>query len=146
MELQPNCAEAHVNLGNVLHAQEKLSVEQLAYYAALKLKLGMARKKAGDGKTAIAYYRQAIALQPDLGEAYYNLGVVLQTQGELAEAIASYEKVLELHPDNDEVCFNLAKIYQQQKNFPKVIAAYRLGLKIINPQYAVHPCLLIFPK
>lgn len=57
-------------------------------------KLGVTRKKAGDLKTAVTYDRQAIALQPDLLEADYNLGLALQSQGELDEAIASEMRLL----------------------------------------------------
>ena len=86
LEFQPNCVEAEVNLGNALFAQGKLSTEKQAYYAELNYHLGMARKKAADWQTAVVYYRTAIALQPDLVEAHYNLGVVLQQQGQMEEA------------------------------------------------------------
>ena len=52
----------------------------------MNYKLGIARKQAGDWQTAVAYYRVALALQPDLVEAHYNLGVILQEQGKEAEA------------------------------------------------------------
>ncbi|MGH8000706.1 MAG: tetratricopeptide repeat protein [Brasilonema sp.] len=97
LELKPDFIEAEANLGNALHAQGKLSSEKQLYYAQLNHKLGVARKKAGDLKTAVAYYRQAIAIQPDLVEAHYNLGAVLQEQGEqLQEAGAAYRQWLKL--------------------------------------------------
>ncbi|WP_229547165.1 tetratricopeptide repeat protein [Nostoc sp. CHAB 5836] len=86
LEFQPNCTEAEVNLGNALFAQGNLSTEKQAYYAELNYKLGIARQQGADWKTAVLYYRQAIALQPDLVEAHYNLGVVLQQQGQIEEA------------------------------------------------------------
>jgi protein O-GlcNAc transferase len=86
LEFQPNCTEADVNLGNALFAQGKLSIEKQTYYAQLNYKFGIARQKAADWKTAALYYRAAIALQPDLVEAHYNLGVVLQKQGEIKAA------------------------------------------------------------
>ncbi|MDF5738401.1 MULTISPECIES: tetratricopeptide repeat protein [unclassified Nostoc] len=86
LEFQQNCVEAEVNLGNALFAQGKLSTEKQAYYAELNYQLGNARKQAADWQTAVVYYRPAIALQPDLVEAHYNLGVVLQEQGKEQEA------------------------------------------------------------
>jgi Flp pilus assembly protein TadD len=41
--------------------------------------LGNKCKQAGDLKTAMAYYRQAIAMKPDLAEARSNLELALQS-------------------------------------------------------------------
>jgi Flp pilus assembly protein TadD len=136
LQLQPNCLEADVNLGNALHAQGKLSQEQLAHYAALNNQLGNNRKQAGDLQTAVMYYRQATAMQPDLWETHYNLGVVLQQRGELQDAIASYQTALKLDPKHWETYTRLGKIYQAQKNITEAVAIYRQGLSRINPHYA----------
>ncbi|BAY24510.1 family 2 glycosyl transferase [Calothrix sp. NIES-2100] len=136
LELKPDFSEAEANLGNTLHAQGKLSSEQKLHYAKLNNKLGVAHKKAGDLQNAVTYYRQAIALQPDLLEAHYNLGVVLQEQGTLEEAIACYERVQQINPNYGEVYFNLGSIYQKQNQFPKAVGAYRQGLSLVNPHYA----------
>lgn len=78
LELKPQFTEADVNLGNALHAQKKLLPEQQAHYGMLNCQLGESRSKVGDWETAIAYYRQAIVLQPDLTEAHHYLGIALQ--------------------------------------------------------------------
>ena len=80
LALQPECIEADVNWANALHVQGKLCSEKQAHYAAVNNDLGNRRKQAGDLKTAIAYYRQAIAMKPDLADAHYNLGLALQEQ------------------------------------------------------------------
>ncbi|MEM7555831.1 MAG: tetratricopeptide repeat protein [Cyanobacteria bacterium P01_A01_bin.84] len=102
LELQPNCTEADVNIGNILHRQGKLSTEQQTHYAQLNCKLGTARGNAGDLSTAVSYYRQAITIQSDLVDAYYNLGLTLKEQGESEEATACHQKVLELNPEYQE--------------------------------------------
>ena len=119
LELEPNCTEADVNLANALHNQGKLPPEKQAHYAALNNDLGVTQKKAGDFKTAIAYYRQATALQPELGIAHYNLGEALQLEGNLEEAVACYQKALSFNPDDGEIYKKLAhnqlhKIYKLQ--------------------------------
>ena len=119
LELQPNFMEAKVNLANALHTQGKLPPEKQAYYAGLNNDLGLKQKKAGDVKSAIIYYRQAIALQPDLAIAHYNLGVALEVEENLSEAIACYQKVLTLSPNNEDINNKLAnkqlnQIYQLQ--------------------------------
>lgn len=136
LDLKPDFIEAETNLGNALHAQGKLSSNQKIYYAQLNNQLGVTRKKAGDLKNAVTCHKQAIALQPNLLEAHYNLALALQEQGELEEAIASYQNLLELNPNYGEVYLNLGKIYQQQNNLTEAISAYQQGLKLINPHYA----------
>ncbi|MCC5615177.1 tetratricopeptide repeat protein [Nostoc sp. CHAB 5836] len=78
LELKPQFTEADVNLGNALHAQGKLSPEQQVEYAMLNCQLGKRRSQVGDWLTAIAYYLQAILLQPDLVEAHHYLHLALQ--------------------------------------------------------------------
>ena len=136
LDLQPECLEAQVNWANVLHAQGKLPRKKQAHYAALNNELGLSLKKEGDLTAAVACYRQAITLQPELASAHYNLGWALQQQGNLQEAIACYQQALELNPSYAEVYNRLGKIYQEQNNLKEAIAAYRQGLKLLNPRYA----------
>ena len=74
LELKPDYAEAHNNLGNALKDQGKLD-------------------------EAMACYRRALELKPDYAEAHNNLGNDLGTQGKLDEAVACYRRALELKPD-----------------------------------------------
>ncbi len=135
LEIQPNCVEAAVSLGNVLHAQGKLSLQQQAHYCSLNEQLGIAIETR-DLTTAIAYFRQAIVLQPDSVTAYHNLGVALSKQDHFEEAIACLLKVLELNPNYGEAYLNLARIYQKQKQLEAAAVAYRQWLSLINPDYA----------
>jgi regulator of sirC expression with transglutaminase-like and TPR domain len=52
-----------------------------------------------DWDHALADYQQAIALKPDLVEAYLNRGLVYSQMGEEEKAIADFQKVLELTDD-----------------------------------------------
>ncbi|MFK0729924.1 MAG: tetratricopeptide repeat protein [Gloeotrichia echinulata GP01] len=76
LELQPNCVEADVNLGNLLHTQGKLSPDKQLYYSQLNCKLGLARKKAGDLQTAVAYLQKALELNPSYEEVSRILGEI----------------------------------------------------------------------
>ena len=136
LELEPNCTEADVNWGNALFARGQLSPEKQVHYAELNCRLGLARHQASDYPTAEIYYRQAIAMQPDLEAAHYYLGLALQEQRQLPEAIASYQQVLKLNLDCGEAFYNLGKIYQDLGNLERATANFQPGLKLINPQYA----------
>ena len=117
-ELQPDSIEAEVGWANTLHAQGKLSTEEQVRYAAINLDLGNKRRQADDVKVAIEYYQQAIAMQPDLADAYYNLGLARQKQGKWDEAIACYQEARELQPDNREAEVSLANALHVQGKLP----------------------------
>lgn len=85
---------------------------------------------------AIAYYRQAINLQPNLAEAHYHLGVVLQAEGELEAGIDCLQTALQINPNYGEAYMCLGLIYQTQHQLNEAAAVYRQGLKLINPHYA----------
>jgi tetratricopeptide (TPR) repeat protein len=135
LELKPDFIEAEANFGNALHAQGQLSSEQQLYYAQLNHKLAAARKKAGDLKTAVVCYKQAISLQPDQTEAYFKLGMTLHEQGQVEEAQSVFFKALEFKPDWERA-YLTGQIYQIQHQLDKAVSAYRQGLMLLNPHYA----------
>ncbi|GAB4228149.1 MAG: hypothetical protein Kow00121_57000 [Elainellaceae cyanobacterium] len=107
-ELQPDSLEAEVIWANALYAQKTLPSENQARYAAMNYELGNKRSQAGDSKVAIEYYRQAIAMNPELAAAHYHLGLALQAQGEWEEAIVCYQTAQALQPDYLEAEVHLA--------------------------------------
>jgi tetratricopeptide (TPR) repeat protein len=88
IELDPSLADAHLNLGRLLHEQ-------------------------GDPAAAEGHYRQALTLYPDDALAAYNLGVALQDQERPADATAAYEQALALDPKLADAHFNLSGIYER---------------------------------
>ncbi|MBV6623605.1 MAG: tetratricopeptide repeat protein [Rivularia sp. (in: Bacteria)] len=135
LEIQPTCVEAEVNLANALFTQEKLPLDKQSHYAAANNNLGLNRTKAKDFQGAEAYYRQAIAMQPNLAEAHYNLAGVLKQQQKLPEAVDCYSKALTLKPDCIEAYKNLGDVLQQQDKLEEAADAYRKALQL-KPDYA----------
>ena len=135
LKIDPKCVAADVNLGNALYAQGKLTAEQQQDYAQLNCKLGLNRQRSQDWQTAIVYYLQAISMQPDLANAHYHLASIRQAQKEFSEAIAGYERALKLNPDCGAY-YNLGRIYQDLGNLKQATANFKLGLKLINSNYA----------
>lgn len=82
MEIKPDFAEAHYNLGVALAEQELL-------------------------KEAIGHYSEAVRIIPDFAEAYNNLGIALAKQGRLKEAVANYAKAVQIKPDFERARKNL---------------------------------------
>ena len=144
LELKPDYAEAHNNLGNALKDQGKLDEAVACYRRALELKpdyaeahnnLGIALKDQGKLDEAIACYRRALELKPDYAEAHNNLGNALKDQGKLDEAVACYRRALELKPDYAEAHNNLGNALKDQGKLDEAVACYRRALEL-KPDYA----------
>jgi tetratricopeptide (TPR) repeat protein len=82
-------ADAHNNLGRLLHER-------------------------GERDAAEACYRRALACETDagLGLYHYNLGVVLEDRGAVDEAIAEYEHALACDARLADAHFNLARLIE----------------------------------
>ncbi len=89
LEADPHHADAHVNLGRLLHEQ---------------------------GATAAAeqHYRAAVEANPEHDTAAFNLGVALEDLGRIEDAMGAYAKAIALDPDNADAHYNLAGIYEQR--------------------------------
>lgn len=87
LALEPDHAEAHLNLGRLLH-------------------------EAGRLPEAERHYRAALASDPRSARASYNLGVALEDQGRGAAAAAAYEVALRLDSALAAAHFNLSRLHE----------------------------------
>ena len=83
LEIKPDYAEAHINLGSAL--QQKGRVDE-----------------------AITQFQKALQLNPDYAEAHNNLGNALLQKGRVSEAIAHFQQALQLEPADPRIKNNLA--------------------------------------
>ena len=83
----PGLADAHNNLGRLLH-------------------------DAGSLATAESSYRLALCADPGVALYWFNLGVVVEDQGRRAEAIAAYERAIELEEATADAHYNLARLLE----------------------------------
>ena len=140
LTLQPNFVLADLGIANVLYAQGELPPEQQEKYALLNNNVASQYFQAGDFKTAIEYYRQATALNPNLAEAYYGLGMSLHKQSEhnLEDSISCYQKALALRPDFAQAKVALASVLYTQDQLSSeqrveyATASYDLGRKYLE--------------
>ena len=79
---------------------------------------------------AEAYYRRAIALQPNRADLYFDLGVYFMAIKDWNGALENYTKAVQLKPDYNDALFNLGYIHielkawdQARKNFTDAIRA-----------------------
>ncbi len=154
LQLKPDFAEAHNNLGNALNGQRKLDAAVACYRRALELKpgyaeahynLGAAFKDQGRLDAAIACYRRTLELKPDYAKAQNNLGNVLRDQGKLDEAVACYRRALELKPDYAAAHANLGSAWKDQGKLDEAIACYRRALEL-KPDFAKAHSSLVYTQ
>ncbi len=85
----PHHADAHVNLGRLLHQHGRL-------------------------REAEAHYVAALVSRPTDATACFNLAVVLEDLGRLDDAIARYRETLELDANVVDAYFNLSRLYEKK--------------------------------
>ena len=78
----------------------------------------------GDGKAeeAIAVYREALAIDPDFGDAWHGLGMALSELGRHDEAIDAGKRLCELSPDDTLAHTTLSRFYQAAGRIPEAEA------------------------
>ncbi len=96
--------------------------------------MGNALREQGDLNAAIESYRQAIALQPNLALAHYNLGITHNVKGDPDSAIQSYRRAIELHPNFAEAFCNLGNALGISGDRQAAISAYQEAIKL-RPNY-----------
>ena len=96
LDLDPDHADAHVNLGRHLHLAGERGRAEPHYREAVRLdpddptphyNLGVLLDEVGRREEAILAYRQAILRDPDFADAHCNLGLLLESLGRRTEAV-----------------------------------------------------------
>ena len=141
LEIQPDDAEIHYNLGVALFVKGDLEEAIAQYQTALAIapdnavfhnNLGTALYAKGAVDEAIAQFQESSKLQPGYADAHYNLGNALLRLGKLDEAIAQYRRTLEINPGHEEAHYNLGVALFLKGNLAEAIAQYQKVLEI-NP-------------
>lgn len=65
----------------------------------------------------VSCYQKAIALCPDLVEAYYHLGMVYYEQQDYQRAIDAHHQILRLQADDPEAHYRLGVLYMLERQF-----------------------------
>jgi len=106
LEVDPDHAEAHLNLGRLFHEEGKLGAAEHHYRAAAKghpedptpsFNLGVVLEDLKRPERAIDAYKAALAADPQYADAYFNLSKIYESLGEKAVAIQNlrqYKRLL----------------------------------------------------
>ena len=147
LDMEPDKARAHINLGNVLRAGGRLD-EAIAHYvkaldiepdnAGAHLNLGNVLQALGKLDDATAHYEKAIDIKPDHAGAHINLGNILQAQGKLDDSVAHYRKALDVEPGHAAAHINLGNVLQARGKFDDAITHYKKALPMDTGNAALH--------
>jgi len=105
VELDAGLADAHVNLGVLLHEQADLEGAEMCYRLALRADpesstaaydLGVVLEDMGKPEEATEVYRRAIEYDELLADAYYNLSRLYERAGDRAAAVRHLRSYSEL--------------------------------------------------
>ena len=88
IEIDNSLAEAHLNLGRLLHAN-------------------------GIVDEALDEYRAARTIDGEDAVTHYNIGVACQDLGNSEDAVAAYERAIELAPRFADARYNLSTLYEE---------------------------------
>lgn len=114
LEIDPNFAPAHINLGTLYYnTQEYASAEH--------------------------HYRKAIECDPRYALAYFDLGNVLDETGRIREAIQAYNTALQLAPTYADAHYNIALAYERIREPRRALRHWRAYAKLDKSgPWAVH--------
>ena len=84
----------------------------------------------GQHQEMIGFYRQALAINPNLPEALFNIACVLREQGDPQGAIDHCHRALAINPKSPDTLMNLGNAQWDQGNLQAAVDAYRNALAI----------------
>jgi tetratricopeptide (TPR) repeat protein len=97
----PEHADAHINLGRILHER-------------------------GDLRAAEAHYRRALTIRPGDATALFNLGVALEDQGLNDPALQAYAQAIESDGRNADAHYNAARLYDLAGDYTSALRHLRI--------------------
>jgi len=118
LELNPEYAEAHFNLGLLLYKEPggmpaaedhfARAVQLSPRYAEARYYLANSLGDLGRTEEAITQYEEAIRWRANFPDAQLNLGSTLAGAGRVAEALPHFEEAVRLNPGSAQAQLNLA--------------------------------------
>lgn len=114
LQIDPNFAPAHINLGTLHYNSQDYALAEL-------------------------HYRKAIECDPRYALAYFDLGNVLDETGRIPEAIQAYRMALQLAPTYADAHYNIALAYERTREARKALAHWRAYTKLdVSGPWAIH--------
>ncbi len=145
IEINPNYALAHANLGQTLAKLGTIEEAAAAYRRAIRLQPNNVFFQNNLGYNvylehqqydrAAEEFRNAIEIDPNYALAHANLGQTLAKLGTIEEAAAAYRRAIQLQPNNVFFQNNLGYyVYLEHRQYDKAAEEFRRAIEI-DPKY-----------
>ena len=144
LEVTPENAVAHINLGAALEQAGSADAALPHYIEALRIDPGRAQghhnlanilDSQGRFPEALPHFEEAIRLRPRAALPRRSLGQALVAQGRFAEGLAQYADAMKLAPGDPHPYYLTGVARLQQGQLAPAIAAFREALRR-NPNHA----------
>jgi tetratricopeptide (TPR) repeat protein len=109
LEQAPHHADAHINLGRIMHER-------------------------GDLVAAEEHYRRALASRPNDATANFNLGVALEDGGRHMEALEAYQLAIAADERNADAHYNAARLYDLLGDYASALRHLRICRDLARKQ------------
>jgi tetratricopeptide (TPR) repeat protein len=109
LELDPDYADAYLNLGALLCESQRFG-------------------------EAVALYDKALHRLPDEALLHFNRAVALEDQGKASDALASYDTSLRLSPDLADAHYNAARLHEQLGDAKKAVRHFSAYRRLQRPR------------
>jgi tetratricopeptide (TPR) repeat protein len=152
VELMPQSAPAHNNLGNGFAGAGRHQEAVASYRRALQLEpafpeacnnLGNVLLELGQHAEAAAAFRRAVEHRPDYAEAWSQWGSAARASGQLSEAEAHYHRALQLNPQLAEAHYGLGVVLRDLDRLDEAVASYRRALSLSPDDADLHRDLAV---
>lgn len=130
---------AELQRGVVLHRQGRWAEAKAIYEAVQRqnpqlfqaaLLLGTLAAHEGDFQGAVDWLDQAIALNKNHADAYYNRGIALRALAQLEAAVASYDQAIRLNPEHANAYSNRGIVLKDLGQFENALASLYKAIAI----------------
>ncbi len=137
LSAQPDYADAHYNLGNVFHSEERLDEAVVHFQEALALRPGYTEARNNLGNVlikmerwdeALEQFREILAVNPDRAEVHYNIGIAHRELEELDAAVECFRAALRINPDYSEAQNNLGNALKELGDLEAAVEWYRKAI------------------
>jgi tetratricopeptide (TPR) repeat protein len=147
LEITPNDAIVHYNLGNTQKELGRLHEAESSYKKSILIKPDFAQAYSNLGNTlreldrpedAEESLKKAIEIKPEYAPAHINLGITLEKLGRLEDAATSYNKAIAIKPDSAEAHYNLGNTLNELDKLEEAEQSYKKAIAIKSDYAKAH--------
>ena len=102
----------------------------LLHRSVLQYNIAQVYVMLGRLEEGLAYYRNAIRMDPNYSEYHNEVGNILQEMGEFRSAVQHYERAIECSPPYPEVYFNKAVCHARLEELDEALACFDFTLEL----------------